>query len=181
MGAVKLEDLPSYTYEDYIHWEDNWELINGIAYAMSPAPKIRHQNISAKIASQLLEALKQCNKCQVLMPIDWKIDEDTIVQPDNSVICHTPNNNNYITEAPKIIFEILSKSTAKKDRVVKYSLYEQEGVNYYILIDPEKNSAEVFHLQNEKYIKLNNKSIDSINFEIDECKTSVKFNISKIW
>ena len=42
MGALKLEDLAHYTYDDYKIWEDDWELIYGVAYAMSPAPMIKH-------------------------------------------------------------------------------------------------------------------------------------------
>ncbi len=41
MSAVKL--LPYYTYEDYCRWEGRWELIDGIPFAMSPAPTPRHQ------------------------------------------------------------------------------------------------------------------------------------------
>jgi hypothetical protein len=33
-AAVKI--LPSYTYEDYMHWEGRWGLIEGFPYAMSP-------------------------------------------------------------------------------------------------------------------------------------------------
>lgn len=47
MGAIKLEDIPRYTYDDYKQWEGQWELISGVAYAMSPAPMIEHQSISA--------------------------------------------------------------------------------------------------------------------------------------
>jgi hypothetical protein len=42
--AAKI--LPSYTYEDYLHWEGRWELIDGIPYAMSPFPAPRHQRIA---------------------------------------------------------------------------------------------------------------------------------------
>lgn len=79
MGSLKLEDLPHYTYEDYEKWEDNWELIYGIPYSMSPAPIIKHQNISNKIAHQLYDLFKDCKECQVLLPVDWKIAKDTIV------------------------------------------------------------------------------------------------------
>ena len=34
-----------YTYDDYIHWEGDWELIDGIAYAMAPSPLKSHQNL----------------------------------------------------------------------------------------------------------------------------------------
>ena len=181
MGVLKLEYLPSYTYEEYINWEGDWELIFGIAYAMSPAPTIKHQSISAKIARYLLEALEHCNKCQALLPIDWKIANNTIVQPDNSVICHIPENEAYITKSPKIIFEILSPSTAKKDKELKYHLYEDEGVSYYIIVDPINSIAEVYHLKDKQFIKLVDATDETIEFIIKECNKTINFNFSKIW
>ena len=83
MSASKKEYLPNYTYDDYKKWEGNWELIYGVPYAMAPAPMIKHQAISNKIAWQLQNNLKECKACQALLPIDWKIDESTVVQPDN--------------------------------------------------------------------------------------------------
>jgi Uma2 family endonuclease len=181
MTALKIERIPRYNYDDYILWEDNWELIDGYPYAMSPAPMIKHQSISAKIARVLSEAFDGCQKCQVLMPIDWKISDDTVVQPDNSVICHTPKNEAYISIAPKIIFEILSKSTAKKDVTVKFDLYEKEGVKYYIIIDPNSEVAKIYHLQNGKYIKLCDVNDKVVDFYIEECDKKIEFDFSKIF
>jgi len=42
MGALKLEDLPRYCYEDYKNWDSNWELIYGVPYAISSAQKFGH-------------------------------------------------------------------------------------------------------------------------------------------
>lgn len=179
MGALKLEDLPSYTYDDYVHWEGKWELIYGIAYAMSPMPMIKHQRISNNIAWQLNEIFKDCKKCRALLPVDWKIDEETIVQPDNLVICHEPKIESYLTKAPKIIFEVLSKSTANKDLRLKYDLYEKEGVDYYVIVNPDDNIAKVYKLHDGKYIKICDAVDDVVEFEIDECK--VEFDFSKIW
>jgi len=179
MGSLKLEDLPSYTYSDYVHWEGKWELIYGIAYAMSPMPMIKHQRISNNIAWQLNEIFKDCKKCKALLPVDWKIDEETIVQPDNLVICHEPKIESYLTKAPKIIFEILSKSTANKDLRLKYDLYEKEGVDYYIIVNPDDNIVKVYKLHDGKYIKICDAVNDVVEFEFDECK--VEFDFSKIW
>jgi hypothetical protein len=46
--ALRIEDLPHYTYDDYVQWEGNWEIINGIPYAMSPAPSKKHQQLRYK-------------------------------------------------------------------------------------------------------------------------------------
>jgi Uma2 family endonuclease len=181
MGALKLDDLPRYCYEDYKNWDSSWELIYGVPYAMSPAPMIKHQNISTKIAWQLYDFLKECPTCQVLMPVDWKISDDTILQPDNSVICHTPSHEAYITKAPKIIFEILSKSTAKKDRGIKFDIYEKEGVEYYIIVDPNENIAKVYRQKEGRFIKLSDASTEIVDFELVECDRTILFDFSKIW
>ncbi len=179
MSAIKKEYLPNYTYDDYKMWEGNWELIYGVPYAMAPAPMIKHQAISNKIARYLDEYLQECKSCQALLPIDWKIDESTVVQPDNLVICHTPQEEAYIKKAPKIIFEILSKSTAVVDKNLKYELYEKEGVDYYIIVDPKETIAKVYRLKDGRYIKLCDAYEDHVDFELKEC--SFTFDFAKIW
>lgn len=180
MSVMKKEYFPSYTYEDYKEWKGDWELIYGIPYAMTPAPAIKHQAISNKIAWQLQEVLKACKKCQALLPIDWKIDDSTVVQPDNLVICHHPHHEAYIKKAPKIIFEILSKSTATKDLHLKYDLYEKEGVEYYAIIDPKESIAKVYRLHEGRYIKVCDAYKEKVTFELKECGTFL-FDFAKIW
>ncbi len=179
MSAIKKEYLPNYTYDDYKKWEGNWELIYGVPYAMAPAPMIKHQAISNKIAWQLQNVLQECKVCQALLPIDWKIDDSTVVQPDNLVICHTPQEEAYIKKAPKVIFEILSKSTATVDKNLKYELYEKEGVNYYIIVDPKESIAKVYRLNDGRYIKVCDAYEDSVDFDLNEC--SFTFDFAKIW
>ena len=179
MSAVKKEYLPNYTYDDYVEWEGSWELIYGVPYAMAPAPMIKHQAISNKIAWQLQNVLQKCETCQALLPIDWKIGEDTVVQPDNLVICHTPQQDAYISKAPKIVFEILSKSTATVDKHLKYELYEAEGVGYYIIVDPKENIAKVYKLKEGKYIKVCDAHEENVDFDLNDC--TFTFEFSKIW
>lgn len=178
MGVAKLENIPQYTYEDYKHWEDEWEIIDGIAYAMSPAPMIKHQKVSNKIARILDEELENCKNCHALLPVDWKINEDTVVQPDNLVVCYEPKGA-YITKVPTMIFEILSKSTAKKDKTVKFELYQSEGVKYYIIVDPDENIAKAYQLKDGNYIKMVDATDESVEFELKDCEITIDFN--KLW
>jgi hypothetical protein len=62
--------LPQYTYADYLHWEGNWEIIDGIPHAMSPAPGMRHHHISGKLYLALSNALaaSPCN-CTAFYPL----------------------------------------------------------------------------------------------------------------
>ena len=171
--------LPHYTYEDYKNWEGRWELIDGIPFAMSPAPAVKHQFVSNNIAWQLKELLKNCKECKALLPVDWKINEDTVVQPDNLVICYPIEDKPYITKAPTIIFEVISKSTQEKDEKIKFEIYEREGVKYYILIYPEEKLAKVFELINGKYSKLIDATEETVKFDLKDC--FIEFDFSKIW
>ena len=179
MSVQKNEYLPHYTWDDYNNWEGQWELIEGIPYAMSPAPTIRHQLVSQKIAYQLSESLSNCQTCKALLPVDWKINEETIVQPDNMVVCDEVSGQ-YLTKAPKIIFEILSSSSVKKDTGIKFDLYQQEGVQYYVIVNPDDLIAKVYQLTGDgRLIKKLDAQNEIYPFEVDNCL--LNFDFSKIW
>jgi Uma2 family endonuclease len=179
MSTPHLEDLPRYTYDDYVQWEGRWELINGVAHAMSPSPSITHQSISQHIASQLERALESCQDCYALLPVDWKIDEETTLQPDNLVVCGELEKKAYLSKTPALIFEIISESTAHKDRTTKFKLYEQEGVRHYVIVDPKESTAKVYRLQDGRYIKVLDAGKDSVEFDLGKC--SMVFEFAKIW
>ena len=178
MGALRIE-IPRYSYSDYKHWEGRWELIDGVAYAMAPMPLLRHQRVISNIDRQLNELLENCEKCFATLPVDWKIDENTIVQPDNLVICYEVDENaSYITKAPSLIFEILFPSTTLKDETTKFDLYEREGVKYYVIVNTEDKIAKVYELKNGRYIKKIDATREKVWFEF-ECE--IEFDFSKIW
>jgi len=169
---------PYYTYEDYKHWEGRWELIEGEPYAMSPAPMPKHQKISNKIGRLLDEALDECEECSAYLPIDWKITEDTVVQPDNLVLCYEPEKS-YITKPPALVFEVVSPSTAAKDEHLKFHLYEREGVQYYVLVYPDEKRAKIFQLKEGRYIKALDAETETFRFDLGKC--TISFDFSKIW
>ena len=171
-------ELPHYTYEDYSSWEGRWELIQGIPYAMSPSPGYTHQRISQETARQLSEVLDVCEQCQPVLPVDWKIADDTVVQPDNMVLCYQPEGT-YLTKAPSLIFEILSPSTSSKDRVTKFNLYQEEGVAYYCIVDPKTRTAKVYVLRKGRYQKLLDATDEMVTFTLKECVFD--FDFSRIW
>ncbi len=175
MLALKEEYLPHYTYEDYRYWEGEWELIEGIAYAMSPAPSVTHQEINLTIGSLVKQALKGCKHCKALPEVDWKVDNDTVVQPDTLVVCNLKERGAYLSQTPEMIFEVLSPSTKKKDRNLKYHLYASEGVKYYIMVDPAGMFAEVYKLDGSIYRLEGEFKTEDYTFEIEECRFDFSF------
>lgn len=127
---------PYYTYKDYCQWEGRWELIEGMPYAMSPAPVPAHQSVSALLSFEFVKAIKKCKNYKLFHPLDWKIKEDTIVQPDVLVVCDKVEKK-CLDFSPVLVVEILSPSTVSKDRGEKMQLYQSQKVKYYLIVDPQ--------------------------------------------
>ncbi len=179
MSAVQKKYYPDYTWDDYLNWEGRWELIDGIPWAMSPAPGIKHQLISSNIASQLNSLLENCSHCHALLPVDWKINQQTVVQPDNLVVCGKLPKQ-YLNKAPEIIFEILSPASARKDQNIKFELYQKEGVNYYIIVNPEDSIAKLYQLGDDgRLVKKLDAQNESWHFDLGDC--AFDFDFAKIW
>ncbi len=148
-----------YTYADYLTWDDDqrWELIDGEAYCMSPAPGVRHQKLSVELSRQLANHLKS-KPCQVFSaPFDVRLSEhstssdnyiETVVQPDLLVVCDkTKLDDRGCNGAPDLVIEILSSSTAAVDFKTKFDLYEKYGVKEYWIVHPAEKTLMVFKLQ----------------------------------
>lgn len=147
-NAVKI--LPHYTYNDWVNWKGQWELIDGIPYAMSPMPLPKHQRIAAALSAEFHNALKKCKGCTVYQPIDYKITEDTILEPDMLIVCGSIKKS-FLDFPPALVAEILSPSTALKDRHSKFDIYEEQQIKYYIIISPDKEEAEIYSIENGNY------------------------------
>jgi Uma2 family endonuclease len=148
--SIAAKYRPYYTYDDYCQWEGNWELIEGMPYAMCPAPVPAHQGASTLLSFEFVKALKKCKKCKVFQPLDWKIEEDTIVQPDLLVVCNKIEKK-FLDFAPALVVEILSPATASKDRGEKMELYQSQQVKYYLIVDQQFKKLEVYEYINTQY------------------------------
>ncbi len=172
MNAV----IERYTYEDYKNWEGDWELIDGFPIAMAPSPMRIHQNIVTEIIFELKRELeeKDCEDCEVLNEMDYKINNETIVRPDIVLTCDETNDY-HLTIAPKIIVEIISKSTARIDEKIKFELYESEKVKCYIIIYPDDLRAKVYELKDSKYDKVADFTDERYTFRDEKCEVSIDF------
>jgi Uma2 family endonuclease len=150
-----LRDERRYTYGDYRHWpeEVRYELIDGAAFLMAPAPSLDHQTLAGEVFHQIRTALEG-NPCRVLMaPVDVLLsrsacaeDEvDTVLQPDVLVVCDpgklTPRG---VRGAPDWVLEVISPSSASHDQIVKLAAYERAGVKEYWLAHPTDKVLTIY-------------------------------------
>lgn len=170
--------VETYTVQDYLQWEGDWELIYGQPMAMTPSPIYEHQVTSFAIARLLGENLDDCPNCQALFEIDVEFAKDTVVRPDVLVICYQPEGDR-LTRAPDLIFEVISPKTARRDEVVKFDLYRQEGVGHYVIAYPEEKKAKVWRLIDGEYRKVADFHDETHHFELSKC--AFDFDFSRLW
>ncbi|MCX8086953.1 MAG: Uma2 family endonuclease [Rhodocyclaceae bacterium] len=155
MAQTQRRNDRRYTYADYCRWPEGerWELIDGVAYAMGPAPARIHQKVLGELFRQVANALQGRNCEAYLAPFDVRLpagqesDEEltTIVQPDLAVICDPSKlDEKGCRGAPDWIVEVLSPASASRDHLVKRELYERAGVAEYWLVHPIDRMVTIY-------------------------------------
>jgi Uma2 family endonuclease len=151
-----------YTYADYLEWPDDarYELIDGEAFLMAPAPLIEHQEVAGEVYRQLANQLDGQPCRPYIAPVDVRLprtDEvdaaiDTVVQPDVLVVCDPAKiDRRGVRGAPDWLLEVLSPSTAAHDQIAKRRTYERAGVREYWLVHPGDRTLTVYLLGNGQY------------------------------
>ena len=124
------------------------ERINGRAVMTSPRPATNHNRVCLNISTLFKIHLKH-KRCEAFGDgNDVHLDEKNTVIPDAMIICNKDIiKSDGIYGTPDLVVEVLSPSTANRDRKEKKKLYEQSGVKEYWIVDAVSKSIEVYILQ----------------------------------
>ena len=162
--GLALKDEQKHCYGDYLTWPDNvrYELLDGEAYLMEPAPDLVHQDVTGEMYFQVMRALRNKPCLPFIAPVDVRLpkhdeaDEaiDTVVQPDVLVVCDPSKlDRRGVRGAPDWVVEVLSPSTAGHDQIKKLKIYERHGVREYWLVHPIDRVLTIYRLQDNAYGK----------------------------
>ena len=137
-----------FTYEDYLNAPEDkrYELLDGELVTV-PAPGELHQSVSAQLGWRLFQFASENSLGRVYhAPFDVVLSDTDVVQPDLLFVSNargdiiTPAN---IQGAPDLVIEILSPSTAERDRTFKRTLYARHGVKEYWMVDTTAKTITV--------------------------------------
>lgn len=151
----------NFTYADYLSIEEDvrYEVIDGRVYNMTPAPTPKHQEVLTQLGADFAVYLRG-KKCRAFIsPIDVCLSNETDlnkvqewVEPDLVVVCDKNKiSDKRIMGVPDLVIEVLSPSTAKKDRLIKFNKYQTAGVKEYWIVDPLHEYIEVYELNGTVY------------------------------
>jgi len=172
MEAIKLDN---YTYQDYLDIDSTTsedtrvELIFGEIYMMSGCTA-NHQDTVGNIYFNL-RSIKNTTCIPRVAPYDIKINIDhniSVVQPDVMILCED-------NELPCAVFEVLSPSTASKDKGVKKELYELAGIKEYYIVNSDLKIVDKFLLDNGRYYYVKGfNTTDTIKIDCIDADISVE-------
>ncbi len=135
-----------------------YEILDGELIVM-PSPKFVHQNISANLNDRLRYFVREHELGIVIYaPMDVILSELQKPQPDIIFVSKARmgiiRKNGYVHGAPDLVVEILSPSTAQKDRLDKRRIYAQAGVAEYWLINSYTQTVQVLRLEDGEYVEV---------------------------
>lgn len=148
-----------YSYSDYLTWpeEERWDIIDGVPY-MHATPLRIHQEVSGELFYQIRNYLKD-KPCKVYaapfsvrLPKENERDDNasTVVEPDIVVICDELKlDDKGCKGAPDLIIEIVSPSSKKLDRLIKFNKYQEAGIKEYWIVEPEDKLVSIFKLESD--------------------------------
>jgi len=131
-----------FTRTDYEQLPEGFpcELIEG-QFVKEPAPVFDHRRIVSRIV--LLLGQRIGAERVVPAPIDIVLDDFNVLQPDVAVWTAAPQRGVRRVPIPTIAVEVLSPSSARRDRSQKTRLYIAAGVSEVWLIEPDTGVIEV--------------------------------------
>lgn len=132
---------------DYLQGEQlstiKHEYIDGDVYAMAGAS--RNHNLLVSNLVRISGNHLQASPCSTFSS-DLKVKADgNFFYPDLMVVCNDDQGDDYYTEQPSIIVEVLSKATRRLDKTTKLAAYKTlTSLQEYVLIEQDCVDVEVF-------------------------------------
>jgi len=135
----------------------HYELIHG-RIVTSPGAVFGHGRSGATVLAALHRHVSQHQLGAVLdARATYELPSGDTVEPDVSFLSRAklaaapPDPDRFVQLVPDLVVEILSPSTAARDRGEKKALYARNGVREYWLVDHRRKRVTVFHLRGEAY------------------------------
>jgi len=138
--VTTIEELLSLPEDGQRH-----ELLDGV-HVVTPSPRLVHQRVLGTLWFGLMAGLQGRPELELFSsPADIVLGPRTLVQPDLFVIridpAHPPAEWAEVG-VPVLAIEVLSPTTAPRDRGAKRRIYQAAGVGEYWIVDPDARLVE---------------------------------------
>ena len=178
MALPKEKYEKYYTFAEWLSWDRNVraEIIDG-ELVMLAQPAQKHQEVLGELFVKLHSFMKG-KHCKIFpAPFGVRLlnEKDTALEPDIVVVCDKNKLDGKVCNgAPDLVVEILSPSTARHDRIVKFRLYQEAGVPEYWIVDPDAGLLQACVLENGKYtVRMYDKDDVALVYVLEGCEINL--------
>ncbi|WP_431288331.1 Uma2 family endonuclease [Roseateles chitinivorans] len=136
------------TSDEFLVWESGddlrYELIDGQVVIMESASE-GHQIVTANILVELRQHVRGTG-CRALPGLDVRCDDANCLVPDVLVYCDKDRRSRGMVDCPLLV-EVLSPSTAYKDRNIKFARYRGlAALREYMIVDWKRRTTDLHRL-----------------------------------
>ena len=145
------------TSDEFLAWEERQELryeFDGFGPVAMTGGTFEHDRISLNLTASLVPRLrgKPCRPCGSNLKIKVM---GRIRYPDAYVACSPPVRGSTVMDDPVVIFEVLSRGTARVDLVEKNREYRATpSVTHYVMIEQESIAITVLERRGEEWLHI---------------------------
>jgi Uma2 family endonuclease len=143
-----------WTYEEFARLPNDgnrYEVIGGELF-VTPAPTPLHQKVLTRLITALDSFAEAHGLGEVFAPIDVLFGEGDYLEPDLVFVSRDRMgivSDRAAEAAPDLVVEILSPTTALRDRGIKRERYARFGVSEYWIVDVQRCRIERYMLQDD--------------------------------
>jgi len=142
-------------YDDLVRLPDDGlihELLDGVL-VVSPSPVPVHQRVVLRLARQLGDYFEGNRLGELFVaPLDVILGPHDVLEPDLLVVTDPALTTHRAIEGPPaLVVEVLSPSSASRDRVAKAQRYAVGGVSHYWIVDIDRRLVECLRLEGAEY------------------------------
>ena len=148
MPAMNLAIRKPMSLAEFLDWESKQDLryeFDGERPIAMAGGTVNHAAIQRNLAISIGSRLRG-KPCQFFgSDLKIQVEGDHIRYPDGAVVCSPLPGGGTIIQDPVVIFEVLSPSTASKDRIVKAREYRATpSVQRYVMLEQDRIGATVY-------------------------------------
>ena len=143
------------TLAEFLEWEERQPLryeFDGIGPVAMTGGTYGHSTIQGNLATALGGRLRG-KRCRFHgSHLKFQVAEGHVRYPDGMVLCSPIDRTATVVYDPVVVFEVLSPSTARDDRIVKAREYQATpSVQRYVMLEQDGVSATVYARSGETW------------------------------
>ncbi len=143
------------TLAEFLEWEERQPLryeFDGMGPVAMTGGTAGHADIQANLAAALRTRLRG-KPCRFYgSDLKFQVAQGHVRYPDGMVLCSSVDRTATIVHDPVVVFEVLSPSTTRNDRIAKAREYQATpSVKRYVMLEQEGVGATVYARSGETW------------------------------